>query len=343
MATTIQGKGVFPESHPLWLWCGLGASTPRFVRTIESECDAMLAIGCRFSEVGTASYGFTPPADLVHVDIEPSVLNRNFPARVAIPADALAFVSQLLPRLTPRDDGRAPWREQIASGHRDVREAWGKDRSDGRVTPAAFFSALQRLAPHAIYTTDSGNGTFLAMEHLRLDEPGRFLAPVDYSCMGYAVPAAVGARLANPDRDVVALAGDGALLMTGLEMLTAAQYGAAPLVCVLRDGELAQIAQFQRTALGRDTCSVLPSYSVEHFAATTGAEYLELGTDAELDRVLGAALERTRQKRPVMVEVAIDYSRKTYFTQGVVTTNFWRLPLAERLRMLTRAVRRRFR
>ena len=86
--------------------------------------------------------------------------------------------------------GRAPWREQIASGHRDVREAWGKDRSDGRVTPAAFFSALQRLAPHAIYTTDSGNGTFLAMEHLLLDRPGQLLAPVDYSCMGYSVPAA---------------------------------------------------------------------------------------------------------------------------------------------------------
>jgi len=343
VATTIQGKGVFPETHPLWMWCGLGASTPRFVRAIESDCDAMLAIGCRFSEVGTASYGFTPPANLVHVDIDQHALNRNFPARIAVRADAAAFVRGLVPLLAPRETGTTPWKEQIASGQRDVREAWAKDTSDARVTPAAFFAALERLAPEAIYTTDSGNGTFLAMEHLRLDGPGRFLAPVDYSCMGYAVPAAVGAKLANPGRDVIALAGDGALLMTGLETLTAAQYEAAPLVCVLRDGELAQIAQFQRTALDRDTCSVLPPYSVEHFAATTGAAYLKLGADAEIDRVLRAGFERTRQGRVVMVEVAIDYSRKTYFTRGVMTTNFWRLPLAERLRMLARAVTRRLR
>jgi len=224
-----------------------------------------------------------------------------------------------------------------------VREAREQAESDGRVTPAAFFAALERLAPQAIYTTDSGNGTFLAMEHLRLDAPGRFLAPVDFSCMGYSVPAAVGAKLANPGRDVIALAGDGALLMTGLETLTAASYGAAPLVCVLRDGELAQIAQFQRTTLDRDTCSVLPPYSVEHFAATCGATWLKLPSDGEIDRVLGSALERTRRGETVMVEVAIDYSRRTYFTRGVVATNFWRLPMTERLRMLARALTRRLR
>jgi len=342
VATTIQGKGVFPEAHPLWLWCGLGRSAPRFVRTIESETDVMLALGCRFSEVGTASYGFTPPRDLVHVDIADEVLNRNFPARIAIQSDAAAFVRALLPLLAPREPGRAPWREQIASGHRDVHETWRKDASATRVTPAAFFTALARLAPHAIYTTDSGNGTFLAMEHLRLDEPRRFLAPVDFSCMGYAVPAAVGAKLANPDRDVVALAGDGALLMTGLETLTAAHYGAAPLVCVLRDGQLAQIAQFQGTALNRDTCSTLPPFSVEHFAATTGAAYSRLTKDDELDRVLRGALERTRRGQVTMVEVAIDYSRKTYFTRGVIATNFWRLPMGERVRVIGRAVKRRF-
>jgi len=343
VATSIQGKGVFPEHHPLWLWNGLGKAAPRFVQLVEAECDAMLAIGCRFSEVGTASWSFTPPANLVHVDIEAGVLNRNFPARVAIASDAGIFTRVLLPLLTPREPGETHWKEQIASGQRDMRERRAKEPSEGRVSPAALFAALERLAPEAIYTTDSGNGTFLAMEHLRLETPGRFLAPVDFSSMGYAVPAAVGAKLANPGRDVIALAGDGALLMTGLEMLTASSYQAAPLVCVLRDGELAQIAQFQRTTLDRETCSVLPPYSVEHFAATTGATFLKLGSDAEIERVLGSAIAKTRRGEAVMVEVAIDYSRRTYFTRGVVATNFWRLPMAERLRMLARAVTRRLR
>ena len=80
MATTIQGKGVFPEHHPLWLWNGLGETVPSVLRDVMSGCDAMLAIGARFSEVGTGSYGFTPPPTVVHVDINPAVFNRNVPA-----------------------------------------------------------------------------------------------------------------------------------------------------------------------------------------------------------------------------------------------------------------------
>jgi acetolactate synthase-1/2/3 large subunit len=189
--------------------------------------------------------------------------------------------------------------------------------------------------------TDSGNGTFLAMEHLRLDGPGRFIGPIDYSCMGYAVPAAIGAKLANPDRDVIALAGDGALLMTGLEMLTASRYRVSPVILVLRDGELGQIVQFQRTSLNRDTCGVLSPYSVEALARACEAEYLRLARDADVAGTLPHAVEMARTGRPVLVEAAIDYSRKTYFTRGVVATNFWRLPLGDRVRLLARAVGRR--
>jgi acetolactate synthase-1/2/3 large subunit len=339
VATTIQGKGVFPEAHPLWLWNGLGASAPPFVRDVTSRADVMLAIGCRFSEVGTASYGFTPPANLVHVDINPDVFNRNYPARVAARADARAFISALLP-LVDTSPERKDLTRDIAAGHEHVQETRRGQKSSGKVTPAAFFSALERAAPNAIYSTDSGNGTFLAMEHLRLDSPRRFIGPIDYSCMGYSVPAAIGAKLANPDRDVVALAGDGALLMTGLELLTASALNAAPVVCVLRDGELGQIAQFQRTSLDRDTCSVLSAYRVETFAAAVNAEYLRADTDTDLDDVLGRAVRTARSGRPVMVEVAIDYSQKTYFTRGVVATNFWRLPLGDRVRILGRAAAR---
>lgn len=339
VATTIQGKGVIPERHPLWMWNGLGASAPGFVRTIASGCDVMLAIGCRFSEVGTGSYGFTPPPVLVHVDINPDVFNRNYPATLAIEADAAAFVTALLPLVHDREEWGAV-AEHIASGLRDIKDAWRLERSQDRVTPGVLFETLHRLAPEAIYTTDSGNGTFLAVEHLRLNAPGRFLAPVDFSCMGYAVPAAVGAKLANPGRDVVALAGDGALLMTGLELLTAASYGAAPVVCVLRDGELAQIAQFQRTALGTNTNSVLPSYDLEAFADMVGAAYVAVLRDDDLESGLGEAITTARLGRPVVVDVAIDYSQKTYFTRGVVATNFWRLPWPERLRMLGRAALR---
>jgi len=342
VATTFQGKGIFPESHPLWLWCGFGASAPGFVQKIAAGCDLTLAIGCRFGEVGTGSYGLEIPGKLIHVDIDSSVLDKNYRADLAVVADAVPFIAGLsnLPARGPD----AALRESIRAGHAKVWADWEAPANAEKVTPPQLLKAVQELVgPSAIYTTDSGNGTFLAVECLRLDRPRSFLAPIDYSCMGYAVPSALGAALACPDRPVVSLAGDGAFLMTGLELLTAAQQQLPVMVLLLRDRELAQIAQFQQTALGRKSCSELPDYDLPAFCRAVGAEYLMLAKNAEIDAVLRQACALMEAKRPVVVEVAIDYSRKTYFTNGVVRVNLARLPWPDRLRMVVRALSRRLR
>ena len=340
-STTYQGKGVVPETHPLFLWPGFGDAAPGFVREIAKECDATLAIGCRFGEVATASYGLAPPGPLVHVDIDASVLGRNHETALAIQSDAGRFVESLLPQLVqrPRDE---KLRDRIRRGHETVRQEWLGVRDTGRVPPFALLEALQRtFGDETIFTTDSGNGTFIAMEMLRLTAPGRFLGPIDYSCMGYAVPAAIGAKLARPAAPVVALAGDGAFLMTGLELLTAASEGAAVVVVVLRDRELAQIAQFQHTAMNRKTASIVGDYDVEGICRGVGVECLQLRHSAEIHSVLARAREIAQEGRPVAIDCAIDYSRKTFFTSGVVRTNFGRLPWRDRLRYAGRAILRR--
>jgi thiamine pyrophosphate-dependent acetolactate synthase large subunit-like protein len=124
--------------------------------------------------------------------------------------------------------------------------------------------------------------------------------------------------------------------MTGLEALTASAYGVAPVICVLRDGELAQIAQFQRTALGSAMNSVLPAYSVRGLADAVQAQYLACPNDASAERVLRDALDTARSGR-----VVFDYSTKTFFTKGIVRTTFTRLPWRDRLAMLGRAISRR--
>jgi acetolactate synthase-1/2/3 large subunit len=340
VATTIQGKGVFPESHPLWLWCGFGRAAPKFARQVAAGCDVTLAIGCRFSEVGTGSYGLEPPGALIHVDVDESVLDRNYVSSVSVHADAAVFVEALLQDLPVREPDPA-LHERIRLGHEDVRAAQATGNGDG-VAPAALLETVQDIyGAEAVYTTDSGNGTFLAMESLRLDRPRSFLAPVDYSCMGYAVPAALGAALVCPDRPVVALAGDGAFLMTGLELLTAAHLEIPVTVLVLRDGELAQIAQFQNTALAQKTASELPEIDLAAFCLAVGVEHLVLDRDSEAVHVLSQAREVHNEGRPTVVEVAVDYSQPTYFTRGVVLTNLGRLPWPDRMRFLARAVGRR--
>ncbi len=341
VATTFQGKGVFPETHPLWLWPGFGAAAPPFARDIAADSDIVLAIGAKFSEVGTGTYGMEMPGPLIHVDIDPDALGRNYPADVAVHGDSAAAVVGLLDRIRPRA-ARPDLRRRIADGLAKVDADWADDASDDAVSPFRLIRGIQhRLGPDTVYATDSGNGTFLAMEMLRLEGPRRFLAPVDYSCMGYSVPAAIGAGLAAPDRPVVALAGDGAFLMTGLELLTASRYGIPVAVFVLRDRELAQIAQIQGTVFNRQADSAVHDFDLDSLARGLGIEHLTLDNDDDVPAVIDRVAAITGEGRPVLVDVAIDYSRKTYFTKGIVKTHIRRLPWKARLRFIGRVVKRR--
>ena len=341
-SSTFTGKGILPESHPLFLWAGFGDAAPSFVRKEAGDCDATLAIGCRFAEVGTGSYGIRPPGPVIHVDVDPDVPGRNVEARLPVVAEAGAFLQALLQALG--EERRSPdqgLRERILKGREGAFREWREHRGEG-VNPLLLMEALQsHLVPDAVWATDSGNGTFLAVEGLVLDRPRSFLAPVDYSCMGYSVPAAIGAALAAPDRPVVALAGDGAFLMTGLELLTAVREKAGVMIFLLRDGELAQIAQFQSTAMNRPVASALSPFDVPGLARSVGAEVLEMPGNEDVDRVVARAAELAGEGRPVLVDVNIDYSRKTWFTRGVVKTNLLRLPLRDRLRFVGRALVRR--
>ena len=139
-----------------------------------ATCDATLAVGCRFGEVATGSYGLKPPGPLVHVDVDRDVLGRNYKADVAVVADARAFLRALLERLgdekRPQD---AEMRSRISAGHARVWDAWVADVGGDLVTPPHLLRAAQRIfGPDTVFTTDSGNGTFLAVECLRLEGPG---------------------------------------------------------------------------------------------------------------------------------------------------------------------------
>ena len=341
VATTFSGKGVFPESHPLYLWPGFGDAAPSFVRDIVGKCDGTIAIGCKFGEVATGSYGVQPPRPLVHIDIDRTVLNRNYPADYGYASDASVAIRQLLGMIPERRASDPKLLEQIRAGHAHVQQEW-RAQEQQRVSPPRLLRALQTaFGNDAIFTADSGNGLFIGMECLRFQRPRQFLGPVDYSCMGYAIPAAIGAKLAQPDKAVVALAGDGALLMTGLELITAVTLGLGIIVVVLRDRELAQIAQFQQTALSRKTASEVGDYDVATLFQAVGAETLAIDHNAEIESVLNEARRLSGTGRPVVLDVAIDYSQKTYFTKGVIKTNLLRLPWSDRLRFVGRALIRK--
>ncbi|HSH76743.1 MAG TPA: thiamine pyrophosphate-binding protein, partial [Longimicrobiales bacterium] len=146
VSTTFQGKGVFPEEHPLFLWPGFGATAPPFVRKVADRCDLTVAIGCRFSEVGTGSYALEPKGPLIHVDVDPSVFDRNFAAEVAVVADAQAFFAALWEVLdaTPRVVDEKV-RAEIREGHAGVWESWLGDVGGELVSPAHLLRSAQHV------------------------------------------------------------------------------------------------------------------------------------------------------------------------------------------------------
>jgi acetolactate synthase-1/2/3 large subunit len=346
VATTLQGLSSFRGDHPLHAGFALGPSAVPAGVNAFARCDCLLAVGTRFSEIPTGSYGARVPANLVHVDLNPAVMGANYPVRVALVGDARETLAALLARLSPVDETarvRAhAVAERIALDKRAYLDEWRAHDARGRVNPAHFFEALRRALPRdAIVVADDGNHTFLTAELLPILEPRTFMAPTDFNCMGYCVPATIGAKLACPGRVVVGIVGDGALRMTGLEALTAVQRGLGVVWFVFNDGELSQIAQAQQIPLNRKTCTVLGGLELAAFARAVGAEHLELAGDGDAERAISAALAAAAAGRTVFVDVRIDYSKRTRFTAGTLKTTFARFDTRTQLRFLGRALWRR--
>lgn len=188
---------------------------------------------------------------------------------------------------------------------------------------------------------DDGNHTFLAAELFEVRKSRGFISPTDFNCMGYCVPAAIGAQLANPKRQVVGIVGDGAFLMTGLEILTVSTEGLGIVYFVFHDGELSQISQGQQIHYNRKTCTVLGKIRIEGVALATGAKYLEIENDSRVEAGIREAWDAAAKGQPVIVDVRVDYSKKTRFTQGVVQTVLKRFPLGDKFRFIGRALYRK--
>ena len=340
VATTLQGLSVFPANHPLHAGFGFGASAVPSAQNAFKDCDCMVAIGTRFAEIATGSYGTKVPENLIHIDINPAVFGANYPAKVAIAGDAGAVLRQLSATLEAGAPRRAASgvRGQIGRDKAAYRESWYRHDAKDIVNPVRFFDELRRQMPDdGIIAIDDGNHTFLTAELMPIHAPKSVILPTDFNCMGYAVPAAIGAKLACPDRTVQAIVGDGAFMMTCMEILTAASNNLGVVYYVFNDGELAQIGQAQAIPYNRKPCTQIGKLNIEGVALATGAAYLPMNDNADIAEVIGKANAIAAGGRPVIVGVRIDYSKRTAFTTGAVKTNFGRFPLNEKLRFLTRA------
>ena len=274
VSTTLQGISAFPANNPLHTGMSFGPAAVPAAENAFKDCDCMLAVGTRFGEIATGSFGVKPPSNLIHIDINPAVFSANYPANITIEGDSKAILSELIKALEALG-GPKPVNDSITAAIKKDKQAyleeWFKHDSQGRVNPARFFAELRKqLNDDAIVVVDDGNHTFLTAELMPIHTPRGFISPTDFNCMGYCVPAVTACKLVNPDKQVVGIVGDGAFLMTCMETLTASSLGVGGIYFVFSDGELSQISQAQEIPYNRKTCSVLHEAKINGVAEATG-------------------------------------------------------------------------
>lgn len=344
VSTTMQGISAFPANHPLHAGFCFGPAAAPAAQNAFNNADCVLAIGTRFGEIATGSFGGELPENLIHIDINHQVFNANFKAAIAIEGDSKQICQLLLQELKALGSAKDATNvtKQISSDKKAYRETWYQHDSKDKVNPALYFDELRaQLSDDAHIVVDDGNHTFLTAELMPIHQAYGFISPTDFNCMGYATPAAIAVKMAKPNQEVHAIVGDGAFMMTATELATAVSQNLGLVIGVFNDGELSQIAQAQQIPYNRKTCTVLPQTKLKGLAMATGAEYVRIENNDDIKAGLTKARDFAQHNKAVILDINIDYSKATAFTEGAVKTNLKRMPLPTKVRMVGRAMVRK--
>ncbi len=309
VATSVSGKGVLSECHPLAVGWGYGPQGTRTAEHAFKSVDLVLALGVRYSEVSTAFYSIPPHKYQIQVDANRCNLGAVVKCDVCVHADAGVFLSQLLAHA---DELRRPPDAGLVA---DVQKWKAEDAKENAkcyarcgVDPMAFILALRKATcAEALVFVDVTESEHWAAEAFTVCQPRTYFNPTDNQAMGWSIPAALGAQRVHHGRQVVTVTGDGCLLMTGMELSTAAREGLPVKFFVLDDQSYHYMQALQKPAYRRTTATVLARLDYAALAQAMGLAYMEVAGPADLCGVLRAALDHAG---PVLTRVVTDYGTR---------------------------------
>jgi acetolactate synthase-1/2/3 large subunit len=356
IVSTMMAKGAVGEEHPLF-GSFVGANGTRIGNALASDADLILAVGVRFADKATSSYRAgaslnIPPAKLIHVDVHSTEIGRNYPVEVGIVADARSALRALLEAV--RAEGKpADWRhsslpQRLTGLRREWDAALGAlgDNADPPTISHVLRALRAALPDDAIVVTSSGHTQAQVFLEFPVRQPRTYLTAGGFSTMGWSLPAALGAQLAQPGRVVCAVVGDGDFLQTIQELATAVQYDLPILVVVCNNQGWQSITDLQISAFGRDS-----DYATRFLSKTGEPVSPRLAEVAQAFGAMGVRVDRVEQlpaalrrvvssRRPAVLEVMVE---RAYPRSAGVSDGCWDVPVPEYFASLRQAYEAQFR
>jgi len=342
--TTMMGKSSFPEDHPLYAWHA-GSVGTRCGNKISSSADILLAIGCRFADLTTSSYkkgtSFSiPPTKLIHIDIDPGEIGKNYPVELGIVGDAKQVLQQLIEGL--KDASKPLQREDYVAEIRRLKEEWFQEMKElwesSRIpiTMARFLKELREFFPRdGILLTSAGHSQMQVLQEFAFYYPKTLITSGGFSTMGFTVPAALGVKLAAGERPVIGVLGDGDFLMTVQELATAVQYDIPVVYAVLNNMAWLSIRDIQFDTYGKERGLATEFFNKKgelcspDFAAIARA-FGAYGERIQKGEEVKPALERAfASGKPAVIEVVVN--REHPYSAGKFT-GWWDVPIPSYLK-----------
>ena len=303
VVTCDGAKGAFPENHPLSLGQALGkriwGENP--VQEWLGTCDFALVLGSILPYRSTAGVGLKLPGDLVHVLLDGDSIGKNYPATVSLVANSRAVVRQLLDGIGSRDVSKGEaFRAEVTSMKQHIydrlKETWGNE--------LRTFEAIRGVLPEeTIFSLDPTVPASRAIRCLNINQPRTFMYPHGWLGLGFAFPAAMGAKLGRPQSPVVCITGDGGFQYNFQELATAAQYGISPIILMFNDNAWGVLKDYQKQMFdGRLFATDLVNPDFVKLFDSYGFEGVKVSTVAELTRALEDAQSATDVR---LIEVQI--------------------------------------
>jgi len=304
VATTLMGKGCFPENHPLSLGV-VGMHGTVEANKLILEADALLAVGCRFSDRTTCSISeFCPDAKIIHVDVDASEIGKNRKADVPIVGDANLTLSkiyeEMAKRLVKREDSLWFRRVQEVKGEHYEGEL---AQDDGLSPPKILREVRSVLPSDSIVTTEVGQNQMWASLYFKAYKPRTFITSGGLGTMGFGFPAALGAKVARPDVPVLDVAGDGSFIMTSNMLITSVNENIPVTVLILNNSMLGMVAQWQRLFYNRRYSGVrLVNPDFVKLVEACGAQGFRVGS---IDELKSALLQALKSEVTTVIDVPI--------------------------------------